>query len=186
MPPRHLIQVFALAFIATACAAIPPPMSSVSPQDSSVEASEETSNSAHPLTPLRPKLAAFVGTWQQGEPCTNFYRWMDLREKDGVLEGQWAASMDIWGLMAGGLRATPDGEYLRTEVCLETYDLPRYAAFFAECPAFAQQSDERGLRLDDATGELLLISAPEGRVISRMSKADAASEPPTFCAAVGD
>lgn len=128
----------------------------------------------------------FVGTWQEREPCKNNYRWMRLREKDGALQGEWAAALDIWGLMTGGVRATPDGGFLRTLTCLETYDLPRYAAFFSKCPTYQHQDNERGLRIDEATGELLLVASPGGGVISRMRKVDASSVPPAACSSVED
>lgn len=182
MPNHRLALAAALASFLVACTAASPPATPPEPATAPVSTSVPEAESPSIPPPLA--LSAFTGTWQTGEPCTNHYRWIQLREADGVIEGRWAASMDTWGLMTGGIRATPEDTFLRTETCLETYDLPRYAAFFAQCPEYATVEDERGLRLDDATGELLLMSATEGRVISRMRKVDPAPEPPTFCNAV--
>lgn len=179
MPNVRLAFASALASCLLACTAAPPPEARPQPVAAPVAASMP--DAVSPSTSPPSALSAYIGTWQTGEPCTNHYRWMQLREAEGVVEGRWAASMDLWGLMTGRIRATQEGAFLRTETCLETYDLPRYAAFFSECPKYAPVEGERGLRVDESTGELVLMSSTDGGVISKMKKVDAAPEPPAFC-----
>lgn len=116
---------------------------------------------APPAPAEPPSLAAFVGTWQQGVPCQHRFARMVLRQGDGVIEGEWASYLDGWGLSTGSLRASPDGAYLMLDTCEDAATWgthpPRYSEF--ECPDIGFWSGDRGIRIDDSTGELLWVSA---------------------------
>lgn len=114
-----------------------------------------------PVPAESPSLSAFVGTWQQGEPCQHRFARMVLRQGDGVIEGEWASYLDGWGLSTGSLRASPDGAYLMLDTCEDAATWgthpPRYSEF--ECPDIGFWSGDRGIRIDDSTGELLWVTA---------------------------
>ena len=116
---------------------------------------------APPKPAQPPSLATFVGTWQQGEPCQHRFARMVLRQGDGVIEGEWASYLDGWGLSTGSLRASPDGAYLMLDTCEDAATWgthpPRYSEF--ECPDIGFWSGDRGIRVDERTGELLWVSA---------------------------
>jgi hypothetical protein len=86
---------------------------------------------------------------------------MVLRQGDGVIEGEWASYLDGWGLSTGSLRASPDGAYLMLDTCEDAATWgthpPRYSEF--ECPDIGFWSGDRGIRIDDSTGELLWVTA---------------------------
>jgi len=127
-----------------------------------------------PPTPAQsPSLAAFVGTWQQGEPCQHRFARMVLRQGDGVIEGEWASYLDGWGLSTGSLRASPDGDYLMLDTCEDDATWGTHPPRYSEvaCPELGFWSGDRGIRIDDSTGELLWVSA-SFRDFARMKRVD--------------
>ena len=150
----------------SACASVPPNIEALS------------------AAPSSPSLSSFVGTWQQGEPCTHGFARMVLREGEGVIEGRWATYLNGWGLTTGGLRGSPDGGFLRLEMCSDASIAsmsgapPRYAE--VECPELAFWNGSRGIRVDESTGELLWVH-PDLSARARMRPVDPSVAVPLQC-----
>jgi len=129
-----------------------------------------------------PSLPSFGGTWQEGEPCTHRFARMTLREGEGVIEGRWASYLDGWGLSTGSLRASPDGGFLRLETCEDASTFgdhpPRYADL--ECPELAFWHGYRGIRIEESTGDLLLVY-PDLSDRARMRRVDPTVAVPLQC-----
>lgn len=156
-------MVVALALIAglAACASIRAPQATTSPTintgSRAAATSAVTSANTPPTEVAMPRLPAFEGQWQHGEPCENdFYR-MDLVATISGVEGRWAAYYDGWGLHTGTIRATPDGEFLRMETCQDQGEERRFAD--SRCPELTIWQSDRGLRIDSASGTLELVAA---------------------------
>ncbi len=132
--------------------------------------------------PASPSLSSFVGTWQQSEPCTHRFARMILREGQGVIEGNWAAFLRRWGLSTGSLRASADGGFLRLEMCEDALTFgdhpPRYAE--VQCPELAFWHGDRGIRIDESTGELLWVGANLDE-FARMKRIDPSDAAPLQC-----
>ena len=124
-----------------------------------------------PAPAQSPSLAAFVGTWQEGEPCEHGFARMILRQGDGVIEGEWAFFTNGWGLSTGSLRASPDGAYLMLDTCEDAATWgthpPRYSEF--ACPELGFWHGFRGIRIDEATGELV-VAFPDLSDSARMKR----------------
>jgi len=107
---------------------------------------------------------------------------MTLREGQGVIEGRWAAYIKSWGLSIGSLRASPDGDFLRLEMCEDASTFgnnpPRYAD--VECPDLVFWTGDRGIRIDESTGELLWVTASL-REFARMKRIDPRDAPALEC-----
>jgi hypothetical protein len=107
---------------------------------------------------------------------------MTLTEAEGVIEGRWALFSTGWGRSTGSLRASPDGAYLKLETCQDASTWgdhpPRYA--YGECPELDFWDGDRGIRIDDATGELLWVSASL-RESARMKPIDPGGAAPLAC-----
>jgi len=140
---------------------------------------------ASPVPAEQASLAAFVGTWQEGEPCEHGFARMVLRQGNGVIEGEWAFFTNGWGLSTGSLRASPDGAYLMLDTCEDAATWgthpPRYSE--VECPELGFWHGFRGIRIDDATGDLV-VAFPDLSDSARMKRVAPVIAAPLQCPAV--
>jgi hypothetical protein len=155
---RQMVVALALIAVLAACASMRAPQATTSPTiDAGSRAAAPAAANVSPTQAAVPRLTAFEGQWQHGEPCKNdFYR-MDLVASNGGVEGRWAAYYDGWGLHTGSIRATPDGAFLRMETCQDQGEERRFAD--SRCPELTIWQGDRGLRIDPASGALELVAA---------------------------
>ncbi len=175
---RQMFVPLALISGMAACASIGAPQATTSPTIDTGARAAAPASSAAPTEAVTPRLPAFEGQWQHGEPCENdFYR-MDLVATSDGVEGRWAAYYDGWGLHTGNIRATPDGEFLRMETCQDQGEERRFAD--SRCPELTIWQGDRGLRIDPASGALELV-APSLIHITRFEKVTTPDPAPRSC-----